>query len=194
MKKRVWILALILALVLSGCSAKETEDLHPEWAGTAFRYANIVAVGEDPEGFTLAVNNDVLAPVGLNYVTWVTGEEKDFINSDGKEVKIYDAQLYFLVVDCNTPERAKSDVEEFVSIEAKNYEVGEIKTIQVGDQEYQKLVLLSGKEGNPYGRGIACFGSREEFAFSIELMCTADYDGDLNAILQGFLENIEFGI
>ena len=193
MRRRCWIPALIFVLVLSGCSAKETEDLHPEWEKAAFRYGNIVAA-EDPEGFSLAASNDVLAPVGLNYVTWVTGEEKDFTNSDRKEVKIYDAQLYLLVVDCQTAEKAKTDAEEFVEIESKNYEVGETMTIRVGDQEYQKLVLLSGKEGNPYGRGIACFGTREEFAFSIELMCTAEYDGDLEAIIQGFLENMEFGI
>lgn len=188
--KRIWIVTLLVALVLTGC-ASPAEDPHPDWDESWVRIGEFAGV-EPLEGFTLNESNDVMAIAGLYYATWTTGEEKAFTNADGEDALIYDAQIYVLLEQCRDPEEARDEVGKWIAREKQNFETGPVEQETVGDQEFQLLPLLSGSQTNPYSHGTAAFACRGEWAISVELVCAGDYTEDSRAVLEQFLAGFHF--
>lgn len=106
--KRIWIAVLLMTLALAGCSHADRE-LPSGWDEDWVRVADYVGV-EALDGFTLNESNDTLSISGLYYATWTSGEGRDFVNADGEDAIIYDAQIYVLLEEC----RSGSDAEEAV--------------------------------------------------------------------------------
>lgn len=188
--RRLWIVALIAALALTGC-APSTEDQHPDWDESWGRIAEYVGV-EPLEGFTLNESSDALFMSGLYYATWTSGKGRDFINSDGEEATVYDAQIYVLLEECRDPEAAKETVGSWIAREKQSYTVGETYTKTLGTQNFEILPLITGSEGNPYTHGTAALAVRNEWAISVELVCSDLFDGDSQTILERFLTGFHY--
>lgn len=187
--RRLWILALIAVLALTGCA--NSEELHPDWDESWVRIADYVGV-EPLEGFTLNESNDALFMSGLYYATWTSGNGRDFVNSDGAEATVYDAQIYVLLEECRDPEAAEEAVETWIARERQSYTAGEPYTKTFGTQSFEILPLIAGSEGNPYPHGTAAFAVRNEWAISVEFVCSDLFDGDSQAILEQFLAGFHY--
>lgn len=188
--RRIWIWVLLTALLLTGCSQAETR--HPEWDESWVRIADAVGV-EPMEGFTLNESNDVLAVAGLYYATWTCGDGREFVNADGKDATVYDAQIYVLLEECTAAEDARQTVEEWIAREKTSYETAETEEKAFADQKFTVLPLISGKETNPYGHGVAAFAVRGNYAISVELVCSDRFTDDPQAVLTQFLNGFHYG-
>ena len=186
--KRITFLLLAL-LLLAGCAPGE--DKHPEWG------ADLVRIGEDmaaktPEGFALLENNDALAPGGIYYVSWSSGEGRTITNGEGKEAAAYDAQLFVLLKECADEGAARGDVSDWMDREGQNYELGEAAEQIENGQSFTVLPLLSARGDNPYARGVAAFGVRNNCAVSVELLCADDFSEDTTIVLTSFLQGLHY--
>ncbi len=188
--KRIWIFILTVFLTLTGCGGRE-EDPHPDWDESWVRMAEYIAI-ETPEGFSLNESNDVLSISGLYYATWSTGEGRTFVNADGEEAAVYDAQIYVLLEECRDAEAASAAVGSWIAREKQAYETGESAAEIFGAQEFTVLPLLSGGEDNPYGHGTAAFAVRDQWAVSVELVCADHFEGDSRELLTQFLEGFHY--
>ena len=77
--------------------------------------------------------------------------------------------------------------------EGQNYTLGDRRELDAAGQSFAFYPLLSGREGNPYTHGAAAFAVRDGLAISAELLCTEDFTGDPQAILEQFLNGIHYG-
>lgn len=188
--KRIWSIVLLAALALTGCAGL-SGDAHPDWDGSWTRIAEYVAV-EPLEGFTLSENNDVLSMSGLYYAAWTSGDGRDFINDEGEDAVVYDAQIYVLLEKCRSAEAAEEEVGSWIAREQRSYETGESRSKSVGTQTFTVLPLISGSETNPYSRGAAAFAVREDWAVSVELVCADGFAGDPDTILEQFLAGFHY--
>jgi len=189
--KRLWLFALAAVLSLSGCAGPDG-DPHPDWDESWVRIAEYVGV-EPLEGFTLNETNDALFMSGLYYATWTSGGGREFVNSDGADATVYDAQIYVLLEECRGPEAAQEAVGAWTAREKQSYQAGEPYTKAFGTQSFEILPLVSGSEGNPYPRGTAAFAVRGEWALSVELVCSDLFEGDSQAVLEQFLAGFHYG-
>lgn len=188
--KRIWIFALLAALMLTGCSSAE-QDLPPGWDENWVLIADYIGV-EPLDGFTLNESSDLLSVSGLYYATWTSGDGQDFVNSDGKEAIVYNAQVYVLLEECRSADAAKKAVETWITREKQSYETGDADTKSLGGQDFEVLPLISGSEGNPYTHGTAAFAARDEWAISVELVCADNFEENYQEILEQFLAGFHY--
>lgn len=188
--KRIWILALLAALMLTGCSSADREP-PPGWDENWVLIADYIGV-EPLDGFTLNESNDLLSVSGLYYATWTSGDGQDFVNSDGKEAIVYNAQVYVLLEECRSADAAKKAVETWITREKQSYETGDADTKSLGGQDFEVLPLISGSEGNPYTHGTAAFAARDEWAISVELVCADNFEENSQEILEQFLAGFHY--
>ena len=188
--KRILLFALAAAMALTGCSASD-QELPPGWDESWVQLARYVAV-EPLDGFTLNESNDVLSVSGLYYATWTAGDGRDFVNADGEEAIVYDAQVYLLLEECRSAEAAGNAVETWIAREKQSYKTGDACTKSFGGQDFELLPLISGSEANPYPHGTAAFAARDKWAISAELVCSDGFAGDSQAILEQFLAGFHY--
>lgn len=188
--KRIWIFALLAALVLTGC-APSAGERNPDWDESWARIGEYMGV-EPLDGFELNESNDVLSISGIYYATWTTGSGQDYTNADGESAVVYDAQIYVLLEECRSAEAAEEAVGVWTAREQQSYETGDADTKTIGAQEYDILSLLSGREGNPYPGGAAAFAVRDEWAISVELVCSDRFTGDARSVLEQFLAGVHY--
>lgn len=188
--KRIWAFALLMMLVLAGCSSADRE-LPPGWDESWVQVADYVGV-EPLDGFVLNESNDLLSISGLYYATWTAGDGQEFVNTDGDEALVYDAQIYVLLEECRSAEAAQDAVGTWVAREKQSYEADETYTKSFGTQSYEIMPLISGSGGNPYTHGTAAFAVRDEWGISVELVCSDSFVGDSQAILEQFLAGFHY--
>lgn len=188
--RRIFILLLFVTFALTGCSGASGQR-HPEWDESWVRIGETVGV-EPVEGFSLNESNDVLSLSGLYYATWTCGDGQEFVNADGENATVYDAQIYVLLEECSGTEAAAQEVASWIAQEKQSYKAGDTETRTFGAQAFDVLPLRSGKEGNPYGYGIAAFAVWEENAISVELVCSDRFAGDPQAVLTQFLTGFHY--
>lgn len=186
--KKLLILALLTALLLSGCSG---EKFDPGFDKSWTNVGNLIGV-EPVEGFAVNENMDALGPTGLYYATWTSGAGETITNDEGKEATVYDAQIYLLIEQCKDAETAESDLGKWIALEKQSYETGEMYEQTFASQSFRILPLLSSEEDNPYAHGITAFGLRGNSAISVELLCTDAFAGDPKEILAQFLSGLHY--
>lgn len=157
MKKHVFCLLLITALLLSGCGAKQ--ELPADWKEDWTVLCPLLAV-EPMEGFSLREINDALYLNGIYYATWVTGDPRSHTNEDGEEAEIFDGQIYVILQEYRSADSASSGIAQWLTREKQTYGTGEEAAITCSGQEFTLLPLLSGSETNPYSHGAAAFAVR----------------------------------
>ena len=113
-------------------------------------------------------------------------------NSDGDIVDLYDAQLYLLLGEFTSNEKAQDNRNEWNEKAKTNYEISVEEETIYNEHPYLIITYTFPGENNPYSRGVSAFGIYENSAVCIELTCQENFAGDLQAILTEFLENCTY--
>lgn len=188
--RRIWIFALLAALTLTGC-AGSAQNANPDWDESWVQLAGYVGI-EPLDGFELNESNDLLSVSGLYYATWTAGEGQDFVNADGNEAVVYDAQIYVLLEECRSTEAAQEALTAWIAYEKQSYETEETYIKSFGTQDFELLPLNAGSEGNPYSHGAAAFAVRDVWAISVECVCSDGFTGEPQSILDDFLAGLHY--
>jgi len=192
MKKFVWIL-VALALCLTGCgqpSPAQAAD-GTAWSDSWVTVGGVVGV-DTPEGMEPQENNTALATSGMYYATWSIGEGEPYVNEDGDEAQIYDAQTYLLLAGYNAAEKAEEYAAQWLSMANDRYTVDKTQSITCNGQTFTVLTYTFDSETNPYAKGASAFGVYRNYAISIELSCQEEFSSDPLEVLAGFLEHCHY--
>lgn len=190
MRIRIYSLFLIAALILSGCASREPQR-PADWEESWTMVSPLLAIGPLPD-FSLNEANDTLSVSGIYYATWVTGDGRSHTNEDGESATVYDAQIYVLVQEFRTAERAEAEAAQWAERAKQSYETAPEADLEQAGQPYTLLPLVSGSASNPYGHGIAAYAIRGEYAVWVELLCAPDYKTDPRQVMEQFLAGFHY--
>lgn len=193
MKRSCFILMLAACLCLAGCGQPvpvEAADGSP-WSGEWVTVGGVIGV-ETPERFTLRENNDVLSTRGMYYAAWSAGETEAYTNAEGEEAALYDAQFCLLLAGFDQAEKAEAAAAEWLELAGERYALEDTVQETRGGQEVTVITYTYTSEDNPYARGASAFGVYRNYAFSMELSCREDFDGDAHALLAQFLDGCHY--
>lgn len=190
MKTRIFCLLLAAVLLLSGCGSQKPQR-PADWEDGWTMVSPLLAIEPIAE-FSLNEANDTLSVSGIYYATWVTGEERSHTNEDGERASVYDAQIYVLVQEFRSGERAEKETAQWVERAKQSYETAPEVNLEQAGQEYTLLPLVSGSTTNPYGHGMAAYTVRGDFAVWVELLCAPDYKTDPRQVLEQFLAGFHY--
>lgn len=201
------VLLLALLCILSGCSAgpassSRTADTSLTAIPQTDPHGKIpigsgVAVPPGIDGFVLNEYNEALTANGYFYAAWTAGEPSDYVNSDGEEAALYDAQIYMIVYEGTDGEDAASRVAGWLAAAREKYDVLEERKGSLpgfSREPVPKCDLLSYASSggsNPYIGGASAFASAGSTAFCVEVLHTPAWEGDSYTVLLDFLRQVE---
>ena len=192
MKTKILLLAVLMILILSGCSLPPPADSQgTAWSEDWVTVGNVIGV-DTPEGLTPRENIDTLAVSEIYYATWSIGEEESFKTAEDTDSTVYDAQIYLLIQGRETVETAESDVSAWLALAEERYAIENRSTGSYGGQAFTILTYNYTGEDNPYARGAAAYGLYGNFAVSVEVSCREAFEGDAAEILTDFLEHCHY--
>lgn len=151
-----------------------------------------LGVEEPGNGFVLLDNNTALAADDTYLAVWTSGEAIPYVNADGDDAEIYEAQIYLLLMGCKDAANARINVDSWVTRTGETYTVTDTCAETCNGQEYTVLACTRGSDTNPYHRGVSAFTVFENYAVSVELTCLEEYAGDEAAILAAFLTGCHY--
>ena len=191
--KRFVLILLALCLCLTGCGQPVPVQAADgaAWDDNWITVGGIVGV-DTPAGIRHQENNDSLSLKGMYYATWSIGEAESYVNEDGDEAQLYDAQIYFLLAGYDEAEKAEESTAEWEAIANEHYAVEQTVPATCGGQDFTMLTYAYVSETNPYARGASAFGVYRNYAINVEVSCREDYTGDPREILTDFLEHCHY--
>lgn len=193
MKKMICVLLALCLTLLCACGGyPERAADGSGWSEDWVILGTVMGVEEPDDGLTLRDNSAVLTGDDLYYASWSAGDSVAYVNEDGKEVALYDAQLYLLLFGCADGDFAQKTVDEWIARENETYNVTETREVNCNGQDYTLLLYECVSETNPYSRGAAAFTVYGSYAVSAELACRDVYTGDGEAVLLRFLEGCHY--
>ncbi len=193
--KRLVPVLLILCLCLTGCGQPipvQAADGAP-WNDDWVTVGGIIGV-DTPAGITHQENNDSLSIKGMYYATWSIGEAEPYVNDDGNEAQLYDAQIYLLLAGYDGAEKAEESTAEWEAIANDHYAVEQTMPVTCGGLEFTLLTYTYVSETNPYARGASAFGVYRNYAINVEVSCREGFAGSPQEILSDFLEHCHYSI
>ena len=143
-------------------------------------------------GFTLLDNNSILTAEDTYLAIWASGDPAPYVNADGDDAELYEAQIYLLLVGCKDEENAAAAQNEWIAREGQTYSILETRTETHNGQDSVVMIYEVTSESNPYARGATAFATHGKYAFTAELACLEDYPGDAGEILGAFLDGFHF--
>ena len=195
MKKRIIPLIVILCLLaaLAGCEKYPAQAVDgTAWDKNWTMLGSAMGVEEPGGGLELVDNNLALAVSDTYLATWASGEPIPYVNADGDEMEIYEAQLYLLLLSREDAAGAQAAVDDWLAQEQQTYTVTDTRTETHNGQAYTVLTYQTRSDDNPYSRGAVAFGVFENYAVNVELTCMEDYTGDADAALASFLDGCHY--
>lgn len=193
MKKRIKLISLsvIMLLSLTGCVMSE-DSYHVDSETGTITVGDAVIIGKLDERLQLQTQQNNISANGLYYVPWAIGEGEDFVNAEGKNAKLYDAELYFLLGKTKSPEKAKEGVDSWLASADENYKILSQETLTVNDHDYTVITYNFNDENTPYTGGVSAFGLSGSNAVCAEFIHQESYADEAKDILTGFLEKCEY--
>ena len=195
-KLMIFTTALALSLSLTACgessypsSTLDGQDWNQNWTILGHYFG----VEEMDNGLTLLENPVILTGSDTHYATWSYGESSTYINEDGDETDLYPAEVYMLAYGVEDGDPADT-INEWMEREREVYAIESTKSLTSNAMDYQVMVYTVTSETNPYSTGAIAFASYQNYAVTIEVSCTGDYDGDAYELLSSFLESCHYGV
>ena len=183
-----------MLLLLNGFEAKYPSRAvdGTAWDGNWTMLGAALGVEEPGNGLVLLDNNTALAANDTYLAVWASGKAMPYVNADGDDTEIYEAQLYLLLMGCKDAASARANVDDWTARTNEIYTVTDTRTEIYNGQSYTLLTYACGSDTNPYHRGISAFAVFENYAVSAELTCLEEYNGDAAAILTAFLNGCHY--
>ena len=194
MKKVILLIALAaFCISLTGCGQMlpETAADGSSWSEDWVTVGSILGV-DTPEGLTPRENNDALAVKGVYYATWSMGEASAYVNEEGKDAELYDAQVYVLLAGYDAVEKTETAMEEWLAMASSQYAVTQTLSETCNGQPFTVLTYTYTAQTNPFARGASAFGIYRNYAISVEVSCRENFTGNELDILMEFLENCHY--
>lgn len=201
MKHGIWLRAsamlgaACLCLALAGCTVSaqppaSAADGTP-WSEDWVTVGGVVGV-ETPDGMSLEQNNAALAGSGMYYASWSMGDSEPYLNEDGEEVPLYDAQLHLLLSSPQNAEQAQSNLAEWMKMAREMYLIRTEDERTCGTQTFTVMTYGYDAEENPYEAGASAFGIFDDNVLSVEVACRNALAEDAEAILTDFLAHCHY--
>lgn len=187
------LLTALFLLLAAGCATdppSKASDGSP-WSADWVTVGNVIGV-DTPQGMVLQENNDTLSANAMYYAAWSMGEEVPYVNGEGKEAKLYDAQVYLLLAGQSSEDKARSVREEWLGLAKSQYQVETAEDTTYNGEAFTVLTYTYASEENPYRRGASAFGVYGNYALSIELSCRETFAGDPLETLESFLKSCHY--
>jgi hypothetical protein len=193
-KKGIAVLSAVMAaaLLCCGCASTASDNAVSVNEDGSIQIGNSLLVEPLDSELKISEQLDALAADGLYYATWTIGEPVDYENSDGDTVDLYDAQLYLLLGEYRTEEKAADNLSTWLAAANENYEVLSEEDVVFDSVTYHVISYNCTSETNPYDHGISAFASNGKNAVCAELTCQADFADDLDAIMMDFLKHCTY--
>ncbi len=188
MKSKFLLCLISITLLLTGCSSTS----HTQAETGPLTIGGILKVNNTNDQLILSDNKDVLSSDGLYYASWVLGSSRPYENSDGDTIDLYDAQLYLLLEEFVSNEKALMNLDTWINQQKATYDILSEEEVTYNGQTYTLFVYKCTHEDNPYDHGVSAFGVHDKSAVCIELTCTEDFTEDPKPILTEFLENCTY--
>ncbi len=176
-------------LLLAGCGRQpKTDRLGNPWQESWQEVGGILGV-EPPRELTFLEVNDSLAMSGISYASWYAGEKTVYENSEGVSGNLYDMQVYLLLQNCGTAEKAADTMEKWYAMEAEHYSMTQTEP----HAGFQCWSLVPTDE-SPYGVGHIALLTFDRYALSVELMVREGFvpRTPLEELFADFLSAIHF--
>ena len=184
---------IFIILMLTGCSLTSSLlEKEPIENTPYLKMGRHLEVNNTNESLVLCDYKEALAGDGLYYATWRIGDAKPYENSDGDTVDLYDAQLYLLLGEFTSTEKAQENRDAWLDRGKVSYGISDEKSIDCNGQTYLMITYTFQNENNPYARGVSAFAVHDKLAVCAELTCQKDFTEDLETILSDFLENCTY--
>lgn len=195
MKNRIKTLLLcgicsVALLSLSGCSLPGESYQVDSQTGT-ITVGDAVIITKPDERLQLQTEQNISAN-GLYYVPWAIGEGEDFVNAEGKNAKLYDAELYFLLGKTASPEKAQEGMDSWVETARENYNILTEETLTINEHEYTVITYTFKDESSPYIGGASAFATSGSNAVCTEFIRRESFPDDAKTMLTDFLENCSY--
>lgn len=193
-KSAIFALLLSACIALSGCTAAAPEKAADgaRWESSWIRVGPILGV-DTPDSFSLLENNEALAANGLYYASWTMGAAEPYVDAEGENVSLYDAQLYALAAEAASGAEAESMLENWMALAETRYASIRSGTEVCNGQSYTILTYRYSSDDNPYAAGASAFGVYKNYALSIELSCRENLCKNAQDILLDFLSRCHYG-
>lgn len=195
MKKPVMLLLMAaLCLSLTGCTSDQPPETAADgssWDESWVTVGGVIGV-DAPEGMDPRENNEALAANGMYYATWSMGEAEPYINEDGEETELYDAQVYLLLGRYRSAQEAENTLAQWRDMASLNYAIESTVKETHNGVDFTIITYTFESEANPYVRGASAFGVYENCAVSVELTCQEAFDGDACQLLARFLDHCHY--
>ncbi len=191
--KKLGLAALALILCLTGCGQLPPAQAADgsAWSGDWVTVGNVVGV-DTPEDMTARENIDALSAKGMYYATWSIGDMEPYVNEDGDDAEVYDAQVYLLLAGFTQAEKAEEAAAEWAGLANDRYRVNGTQSVTCNGQEFTVLNYAFASETNPYAVGASAFGVYRNYAVSVELSCREGFTGDPLEVLTDFLNHCHY--
>ena len=192
MKIKPFFFLSCLLLLLTGCSSGapvEKEMAPGDSAYTAI--GSRLEIQNLDSAFTLRENMDTLSADGLYYASWSMGNAVPYVNSEGENGELYDAQLHLLLGEVQEPEKAREIRDTWLEAAKTNYIVTNEELITCNEQAYTLLTYDSIGSDSPHDHGLSAFGAFYDNAVCVELTWLEEYaeesSWDFKTVLLDFL-------
>lgn len=194
MKKRIALLLAALCLCLAACTPLPPEQAADgaDWNEDWITVGGVLGV-DTPAGLTPRENNEALSANGMFYATWSIGGGEPYINEDGEEAVLYDAQIYVLLAGASDPDEAEDSADKWLELADSLYSVDGRSEETYNGQPFTVLTYTYGSDENPYQRGASACGVYRNFAVNVELSCRDGFTGNAAETLADFLEHCHYG-
>ena len=201
-RRKMWMILFCLVIACACAAALMLNRWQPKlperaadgaaWDENWVTLSDALGVEAPGNGFALMDNNSILTAEDTFLASWSGGGTIPYVDEDGEESELPEAQIYLLLQGCKDAENAQKAIDEWVAREESIYGVQETYPETHGDQEYSIYVYEVTSEDNPYARGATAFAVRANYALTAELTCAEGYDGDAAAILSEFLDGFHY--
>lgn len=195
MKSTIKYVLCIICLILTatGCSSiPSITEKKPIENTACLKIGRHLEINNTNESLILYDYKEALAGDGLYYASWRIGDAIPYENSDGDTVDLYDAQLYVLLGEFTSAEKAMENRNEWLEKARASYEISAEEETVCNEQTYLMITYTFAGENNPYARGVSAFAVHGNSAVCMELTCQENFAGELETILTAFLENCSY--
>ena len=191
--KKIILLTLVLALMLSGCMGglirnPDTMADGTPWDDSWTNMAGRLGVEQPGGDFRLLTTNGTLEGLQVQYATWVCGEETEV----EKDTYVYDGQIYLMTEVCGTADQAEQTRKEWQEKFGGDLQITERESITVDGAEYELLHYDCLAADSHFARGVTALWTYGDMMLVVDIACAEGLDLDLTGTMERFIRGIHY--